>query len=189
MAARKKPGRRPKRAQEIPATSVLSEKSVGKLVVMLDKQSEELTAFRKALRVEQRAHARQRRGAVWVKVVGGVRDALDVAADKVEEAIRCAGSKASAALHERHAELLRTHHDRASPGGSAVDGNPVSGAVVQVDLVFHALEAAHQSTGVVGIETQGRCGIAPSHPGGERLVGCQPPGVVDTVLGEVSPLR
>jgi tetratricopeptide (TPR) repeat protein len=31
---------------------------------------------------------------------------FDIAADKVEEALRCAGSKATAALHERHAELL-----------------------------------------------------------------------------------
>jgi tetratricopeptide (TPR) repeat protein len=31
---------------------------------------------------------------------------FDVAADKLEEALRCAGSRASAGLHERHAELL-----------------------------------------------------------------------------------
>jgi tetratricopeptide (TPR) repeat protein len=31
---------------------------------------------------------------------------FDVAADKIEEALRCAGSKATAELHERHAELL-----------------------------------------------------------------------------------
>jgi tetratricopeptide (TPR) repeat protein len=31
---------------------------------------------------------------------------FDIAADKIEEALRCAGSKASAELHERHAELL-----------------------------------------------------------------------------------
>jgi tetratricopeptide (TPR) repeat protein len=31
---------------------------------------------------------------------------FDIAADKIEEALRCAGSKATAELHERHAELL-----------------------------------------------------------------------------------
>jgi len=31
---------------------------------------------------------------------------FDIAADKIEEALRCAGSKAPAELHERHAELL-----------------------------------------------------------------------------------
>jgi tetratricopeptide (TPR) repeat protein len=31
---------------------------------------------------------------------------FDVAADKIEEALRCAGSKATADMHERHAELL-----------------------------------------------------------------------------------
>jgi len=31
---------------------------------------------------------------------------FDIAADKIEEAIRCAGSKATAELHERHADLL-----------------------------------------------------------------------------------
>jgi tetratricopeptide (TPR) repeat protein len=54
------------------------------------------------------------------KMIAAVLEArgdFDIAADKIEEALRCAGSKATAELHERHAELLA----RAGRADQAID--------------------------------------------------------------------
>lgn len=84
--------------QEIPVgsvlPSVLNEKSAEKLATAIAGQTAELAKFRKTLRVEQRAHARQRRKKLWVKIAGGFKDAFDVTADTIADGARFLGRKA-----------------------------------------------------------------------------------------------
>lgn len=71
---------------------VLSEKQVQTLLAQAGDMNESIRLFTSALRKEQRAHARARRKERWVKVVGGIKDGLDVTAEKVVGGVKFVGS-------------------------------------------------------------------------------------------------
>ena len=74
--------------------NILSAVQLETLSVSIGELTMELAAVRRTLRVEQRAIRKQRRKELFVKVVGGIRDGADAAADWVVENGRKFGRKA-----------------------------------------------------------------------------------------------
>ena len=83
--------RKPKKQTPL---NILSDAQLETLSVSIGELTMELAAVRRTLRVEQRAIRKQRRKELFVKVVGGIRDGADVAADWVVANGRKLGRKA-----------------------------------------------------------------------------------------------